>query len=290
MKGMQFGLSVLTALTSLVISAALGFIWGMISDSISNAGLIVALYSVVNSIVVGLAFTFLPNFRPNEQRGKWLLMLGLISLVSAGTSYLCWAYSWSYSPDIPLFVIWLLANAFALAFASLVGSRSSKTHEPLAGPRRLIGVAVSLMVVLVCSLPVFYGMHIWIASRFVQKELYLIPERYTGPILVLFDQSGGQSERFENDARVYQVSSSGIVRTQFNPQRMWYEPSFYYLDSSGKRTLIAKGTNDCSIPPSDEDRIIVCSKGRGFIVTRYQDIYTNTVAYQDLVQQELTAP
>ncbi|MGY0408754.1 MAG: DUF6843 domain-containing protein [Polaribacter sp.] len=69
-----------------------------------------------------------------------------------------------------------------------------------------------------------------------EKEIYLLPKDYTGYIVLIFNQEDGAEKKYEGDKRVYEIPSSGILKTQFKPNSGWSELSeFYYENSNSKK-------------------------------------------------------
>lgn len=69
-----------------------------------------------------------------------------------------------------------------------------------------------------------------------EKEIYILPKDYTGYIVLIFNQEDGAEKKYEGDKRVYEIPSSGILKTQFKPNSGWSEFSeFYYENSNSKK-------------------------------------------------------
>ena len=69
-----------------------------------------------------------------------------------------------------------------------------------------------------------------------EKEIYLLPKDYTGYIILVFNQEDGVEKKYKEDKRVYEIPSSGILKTQFKPNSGWSEFSeFYYENSNSKK-------------------------------------------------------
>lgn len=71
-----------------------------------------------------------------------------------------------------------------------------------------------------------------------EKEIYLLPDGFRGKMIVFYNQPDGDEMQYENGARIYNVPSSGYLKTQFprnggcmNDDRL----NFFYLDSLGTR-------------------------------------------------------
>ncbi len=73
-----------------------------------------------------------------------------------------------------------------------------------------------------------------IRSTPCENEIYLLSTGFHGKIIVFFDQPDGQTIQYENDARVYQIPSSGLLKTQFKRNGGCMDDDriqFFYEDS-----------------------------------------------------------
>jgi hypothetical protein len=88
------------------------------------------------------------------------------------------------------------------------------------------------LIVLACG-----GLY-WYFTASGEEELYLLPNSFTGIVVLIFNQQSGKPRVYEQGKRVYQIPESGILHTQFPPNTGWHPlPSFYYLHQ-GKRVLL----------------------------------------------------
>lgn len=70
------------------------------------------------------------------------------------------------------------------------------------------------------------------------REIFLIPQGYTGRVVVFYEQPQGQPDQLIDGAHVYRVSESGIVRTQAVPTYEWTQLPLFYSDSAGVLKVI----------------------------------------------------
>ncbi len=62
-----------------------------------------------------------------------------------------------------------------------------------------------------------------------EQEIIVVPKGFTGYILIIFNQKSGLPQRYEEGKRVYEVPSSGILKTQFRGNYGRREfPEYYY--------------------------------------------------------------
>lgn len=94
-----------------------------------------------------------------------------------------------------------------------------------------------------------------------EKEIYLIPECLRGKIIVFFNQADGQAIQYEDNARVYHILSSGLLKTQFKRNGGCMGDNriqFFYEDSLGGRKPIDYFLNiDRENIPSDKDHVLM---------------------------------
>lgn len=62
-----------------------------------------------------------------------------------------------------------------------------------------------------------------------ESEIFILPEGYTGRVLVIFNQKKGQPTEYNGSSRVYRIPPSGVLMTQFSTSKGWKDlPRFYY--------------------------------------------------------------
>ncbi len=88
-----------------------------------------------------------------------------------------------------------------------------------------------------------------------ESVIYSIPSNYEGNVLIIFDQKSGVPPLYENGRRVYEIPSSGVLRTQFSPISL-YEVYFRYKDSSEIKYLTS---SDSKNKKNDSNEIVICN-------------------------------
>lgn len=64
-----------------------------------------------------------------------------------------------------------------------------------------------------------------------ENEVYILPENYTGYVVIIFGQKNGLEKKYENGKRIYEIPPSGILKTQFEADYGRSDfPEFYYRD------------------------------------------------------------
>jgi len=88
-----------------------------------------------------------------------------------------------------------------------------------------------------------------------EPETHLIPKGYKGYVIIIFDEKNGMPEKYENDSRVYEIPSDGVLRTQFKEQTGWIAPgklNYYYYDRTERQKIeylqSTQGVKDDSKP------------------------------------------
>lgn len=69
-----------------------------------------------------------------------------------------------------------------------------------------------------------------------EKEIFYIPKNYTGTIVVVFNQSKGETKEYVDNKRIYKISNDGVLFTQFpeprNNSRL--NQKFYYIENENQ--------------------------------------------------------
>ena len=62
-------------------------------------------------------------------------------------------------------------------------------------------------------------------------EIYLIPNQFTGPVFILFNQPNGEHLQYENGKRIYEIPPDGILLTRDEFNAGWrYPGQFFYVE------------------------------------------------------------
>ncbi len=69
-----------------------------------------------------------------------------------------------------------------------------------------------------------------------EKETFYIPQNYTGPIAIVFDQKNGVEKEYKDGRRIYRIPKSGVLYTQLSRVKGILNEKFYYVNSSGEIT------------------------------------------------------
>ncbi len=62
-----------------------------------------------------------------------------------------------------------------------------------------------------------------------KNDIFIVPKNYTGYVIIIYGQKGGDKPIYEGKKRVFNIPSSGILKTQFDGNYEWKTlPEFYY--------------------------------------------------------------
>lgn len=76
-----------------------------------------------------------------------------------------------------------------------------------------------------------------------RDEVYLIPEGYTGCVVIAYDQPNEPSLRIINDKLVYKIPENGILKTSshygfgwlYKDDSGWFNAKYFYVNDEGKK-------------------------------------------------------
>jgi hypothetical protein len=88
-----------------------------------------------------------------------------------------------------------------------------------------------------------------------EPEILLLPADYRGPVYILFNQSTGKLKSYDGNARVFEVPSNGILKSQFGPNSgLQNPPKFFYVENNTKTELAFSARLD----PGRGNDVYVC--------------------------------
>lgn len=73
-------------------------------------------------------------------------------------------------------------------------------------------------------------------EEYAEPETFLIPENYTGAVVVVFNQKDGVTKEYKEDRRIYRIPKNGVLYTQFSPVDGLLDEKFYYADEKYKKS------------------------------------------------------
>jgi len=72
-------------------------------------------------------------------------------------------------------------------------------------------------------------------KEYAESETFLIPNNYTGVIVIVFDQEKGASKEYKDKRRIYHIPKNGVLYTKFSPVNGILDEQFYYINDKGKK-------------------------------------------------------
>ncbi|WP_461533110.1 DUF6843 domain-containing protein [Sinomicrobium sp.] len=91
-----------------------------------------------------------------------------------------------------------------------------------------------------------------VGCRRGEHAIFVVPENYTGYILVIYDQENGSDIEYWNKSRVYRIPSNGILLSKFSNNPGWSGFPKFYRGSMAPENEIPFIPESKNIP---EDRI-----------------------------------
>jgi asparagine N-glycosylation enzyme membrane subunit Stt3 len=71
-----------------------------------------------------------------------------------------------------------------------------------------------------------------------EEVTFILPEGYVGYVIIIYDQKDGEKVKYDGSTRVYEIPSSGILKTQFSADYGWSDfPKFYYNNNDSEEIV-----------------------------------------------------
>ncbi|MDC7996386.1 DUF6843 domain-containing protein [Altibacter sp. HG106] len=67
-----------------------------------------------------------------------------------------------------------------------------------------------------------------------ENSIIIIPENYSGPVVITFNQENGEPKTYERNSRVYKINDNGVLKTQFDPQYKSHFQKVYIQNDSSR--------------------------------------------------------
>jgi len=117
-------------------------------------------------------------------------------------------------------------------------------------------LAIAFAIVLVTMYTACWG-------SFVNEkhELYLIPDGYVGPIVVVLGDPAGKDVERMNGSAIFRISSTGVLKSQYPPHENFRHMTFSYVDANGLETGIAYDPTGRINVPDDSVQIYAIQSG-----------------------------
>jgi hypothetical protein len=243
-------------------------------------------FSFLTGIYSGLVGIVSYRLRVTIQSHSIILRLGW-ALVGGGAFGIIWTIGaigvmWPFVREIglPLIDAWQVGGitGFIVSFVNVQTKDGSKSQGELPTRSQLftskwpsfllssIGFVIAYLAIYSISVSIYWNI-------LVEKEVYLLPDSYQGPVLVVFNQSNGMPRMYEGRSRVYDVPETGILLTQFSPVKHAYTTEFLYIDAAGNRHNILFKTSCREKDLIEIQTVVACPIGfqsepptKGFVV------------------------
>ena len=138
---------------------------------------------------------------------------------------------------------------------------------------KIIGTILCILILLITGYMLF-----WYFYNKGKREVFVLPDNYTGAVIILFGESDGIPEKIDEDGnRIYEIPSSGILKTKFKFQEGFRDISYKTVDGKKLRYLwpADKVWND-TLKNKSNDSIYVFGAGYAkdywFIVGKVNDV------------------
>jgi hypothetical protein len=94
-----------------------------------------------------------------------------------------------------------------------------------------------------------------------EDAIYILPEDYTGAVIILYNQQNGAEKEYDNNKRVYKIPENGILKTQFDVDYgRTLLPEFYYSNDKGQIPLVLESKDY----KEDKINISMMSTGKSY--------------------------
>ena len=83
-------------------------------------------------------------------------------------------------------------------------------------------------------------------EKHAEPEIFLIPDNYTGAIVIVFDQDNGEKRLYKDKKRLYEIPETGVLYTKFSRPEGTLKQEFYYkndLSNKIESILLEKETS-----------------------------------------------
>ena len=124
-----------------------------------------------------------------------------------------------------------------------------------------------------------------------EPAIFVLPEGYTGYVIIIYDQENGVAQKYKDKSRLYEIPETGILKTQFKNNPGWTDfPKFYYKKVTSENQL--SFTMDAKNLPADT--IVAFGGSSGYVSKdiegkegiRYVQYFIGTEAQIDTAYKE----
>lgn len=88
-------------------------------------------------------------------------------------------------------------------------------------------------ILIIVGAVIAFLISVWflLMSKRATDEIYVLPDGYEGPVIVLMEREDGESKKYDrNGNRLYEVPGSGVLKTQFEFQEGYRRIQYFRED------------------------------------------------------------
>lgn len=138
----------------------------------------------------------------------------------------------------------------------------------------------------------------------MESETFLIPRNYRGRVRIIFNQKCGETIKYEDKRRAYDIPNDGILFTQFKDEQGFINQNFYLLEN-GQRTKIEElmvqdfneeWTTERNLKEPPRDKLAIFNAGRTysdgsseFYICTYNELKKYDIKYDQKFDSLTTA-
>ena len=256
----QVALSLTSGVASLIVSLIAA--WLLDIDDLALYSMLSFAFAVHISMISWPIRSLLLN-RPKHTKVAWALFVGasLAYLWTLAFMFFLLGFQFYFIKafSIPFFHGWIfggIAGSLTIAFAPILGKVMLSPQS-----KSLLGCSLLFPFMLGIGVFAFLALHGLITNK---EKMFLIPEGYVGPVLIVYAQSNGQPPKYEGDVQLFEIPPDGVLITQ-SPKPDGIGDEFWYVNESGQRTKKLIFNQSC-VTTVPDDPVIVCVKPESFVM------------------------
>jgi hypothetical protein len=109
-------------------------------------------------------------------------------------------------------------------------------------------------------------------TKMIPGEIHILPNGYTGNVMIIFDQPNGVPKKMYKGFRLYEIPDSGILRTREKFEIGYFPCTDYYFNYVGNNDTIPITIKSDKWPDSmiHSDKIYMLNEKRSYDTIQYQ--------------------
>lgn len=249
-------------LISIIVSIALGLLFVALARGFGAGDLIpFAFWTLLLSLTIGIGTLPLARLTRGWIPGVRLGVAGLYGLYAV----IFWEYvtswylgDWIRAFSFSTFIPWMIAGLSGILGSFLIVPVLDEVPNQKQGLRMALSLGLTMLIPPASAIG-FLGAWILFMTLYrnavIETEVILVPQGYSGTVLIFHNDPNGQPVKYDNGRRTYEIPSDGIYSTSA-PEPPSYTWEFWYVDREGRRARIPNQPN-CP-DQKDLERIVVC--------------------------------